>query len=257
MQQPRVRESLYLDSELVARCGIFYVVITKGKITTSVNELEKFNKDWAVAIKNKKGYEDFYLAIKIEKELEQLADYQENGTYQLSQAGIAEVLSSVQKYQVSSDDAREFLLILNTMIKENIKKTKLKQRQERIKQLSIQLEKSFDLNEPESFNTQYDGDQLAIHILQVMATIYNTGSHEQSKAQEEIGEMIRQIKERERRFHSLLEKASNNEKIDSKNYMEVAKAIRQSKIEAYKSIYENIICQMDDKCIERFKCDNK
>lgn len=239
------KESLYLDSAIISKCGLFYITITRGRIVTTVDELMEFNKLWAQNIKNIMGYDEYYLAIKVEDALRQLCTEPQQGTFVLTNEGIAIMLSEVQRYQKSKMTVHHFMSILDRMIKQNVQKAKAKQIDERMTTLKRQLNDAFGSEAFVSYNTDEPGERLAIKLLLIMAEIYNYKTYQNSPTESQIGELVRLISERENKFHELMIKTQNSDIFDSKKCLDIASQIRRDKISAYRTIYEHIIDILD------------
>ena len=244
-------ELLYIDSHIMAECGLFYTVMAKGRIHTTEKELLNLNKEWGQNIKDAMGYTDFYSTVELADSLRLLCTEMSDGTFVLTINGIANVLSKVKQYQRSRMNISSFMIILDRMIKSTINSLSDNKRKEQLNGLKTEVETRFQFEPTISFNTNENGDKLAIELLEGIAEIYINKTYNDYMCDKEIGEFIRLINEREQKFHDILQGTIKIQPKESTKYLYIAQQIREDKIYAYKRICEHVIGELDSAKIRR------
>lgn len=243
-------DALYLDSQIISKCGMFYIAVTKGRVFATLPELEAFNKTWCQKIKQEMHYDKYYLAFGIEESLEFICERSREDFFVLTNEGIATMLSEVQRYARSKMNVKNFIIILDKMIKDELSRQKKDERQAHLEALKSQIEKLFEIESLPSFSTQEEPSVLAIRILLIMAEIYAYETYRSISEDSTISDLVSKIKEQEKKYKELI---SNSEKaaLESQKFLQVAKQIREGKIVAYRAIYESMIHKMEETELKR------
>ena len=234
-------ELLYIDSHIMVECGLFYIAMAEGRITTTEQELLDLNKIWGEKIKSAMGYTEFYSTVELVDSLRLLCTEGENQKFTLTNDGISSVLGKVQRYSHSKMNISSFMVVLDHMIKDHLNSMSKNEREEQLNGLKKQLSEHFMLEPTVSFNTNEDQGKLAILLLGAVAEIYHEKSYENAMTDKELGGFIHLINERERKFHTLIKNITEITPEESQKFLIVAKQIREDKIVAYKKICERTI----------------
>ncbi len=231
-------DSLYLDSSIIVKCGLFYNFVVNGKIDISLSFLQKFNNAWAQNILKLMGYKNYSIAINLENELERLCLKCGKDSYKVTTQGISIILDEVFRFKKSKMEARDFMAIFDAMIKNKIHDRSSKNNIELLVKLQNAMIEEFGIKKTISFNTHYDNETLSVKLLSIIAEIYLKQSYYKKFSPILINKAIRNFEEYEKRFHNLLNETKDSEYFNSDEFLLMAEKIRSEKLNIYRMIYQ-------------------